>query len=118
VEKEGSYHRPDKGEHTAALKGSADTRVQLKGNVSLGMRVYLCFNADFCLHGGLVHLPYGSLKGTKEPVATWPSQGFEVCVVNLKVMRPYQCFPFVSWHLKILRSKEEKRSLSHKVRFR
>lgn len=90
MEKQGSYHRPDKGKHTASLKGSPDTQIQLKGDVSFGLRAHLC---SFCLHGGIVQLPYGSRKGTKGLLATWPSQMLEVCVVNLKVMYPLQCFP-------------------------
>lgn len=89
VEKQGSYHRPDNSKHTASLKGSPDTQMQLKGDVSFGLRAHLC---SFCLHGGIVQLPYGSHKGTKGLLATWPSQMFEVCVVNLKVRYPLQCF--------------------------
>lgn len=86
-------------EYSAALKGSADTQIQLKGKMPFRMRACLWSNEAFCLHRGSVQLSYGSLKETKKP----PSQMFEVCLVNLKVTYSCQCFPFdslqASWKL-------------------
>lgn len=72
----------NKFEYSTALKGSADTQIQLKGKVSFRIRAYLWSNSAFCLHGGIVQLSYESLKETKNHL----SQMFEVCVVNLEVM--------------------------------